>query len=765
MKSEEGKAKGGRTPDAEAAGVAIPRERAQFRALLLGNPNYFGNLPKSPFKPIKVLHSNTSFEELACVGLNPAHDRLEAVINVKLATGYGGNICSPGSREYVRFYVDLHDNGVWHDVGVASVAVHDIPGDKPLCYAVKLDFEPFRKFCSAENIVKVRAILSWDVAPPANDPGFIPVYGNQRTVQVVIRPRLFLPLGDLVKELTLAKVKLPDPIGPIVQHLDPQVPLKAAAPQVLSVPEKRALYRGQEVPAHRFAFAEAQHLLQAPAAAEVFAGGGKTPLLDLGLDAKEIADLFNKLQIATDGDTSFEELSCVGLLPSQDMLEAVLTLKKKSGYSGGTCTRGSVEYVAFWIDFADGGGFTYMGTTSVRVHDLATIPAEGVKYAVFLKTDLSQRIASCLAGPRLVRVRAILSWQTAPPPGNPGYVPTWGNREECRVVLRTGVLAGHIPVIETVGNLGVDDIDPVTGLGSGPGVGASFNVDQSPFGGAIKISGRIGDPPDSFGGGAARFKYKVEVSPAGADDWHPLTNQVPVKISEAAFGVPIDCDPGGGFDVVCDRTLTASDDGDGLGDGWYEYLEDVKGGLTRNLVQDQLAVWATTSSMEGLWKIRITAKDPSTSPPTVFPGFQEVKVRVDNTAPTADLAITSVTFNGETLPASDCGKFKVGAVIEGSYEVHDAGTSSTNQHFGGFSLDVIPDEPANGAVVDPGARSFPVVPTIGESGTWTLDTKDMAACGYVVRLWACDRTNYDSTGNHLCTPRDVGFCLEGEEEE
>lgn len=48
----------------------------------------------------------------------------------------------------------------------------------------------------------------------------------------------------------------------------------------------------------------------------------------------------------------------------------------------------------------------------------------------------------------------------------------------------------------------------------------------------------------------------------------------------------------------------------------------------------------------------------------------------------------------------------------------------------------------------------------GEAGTWTLNTAGMDPCGYVLRLQASDRTNYDSTGNHLHMSYDVGFCLE-----
>ncbi|HVG08854.1 MAG TPA: hypothetical protein VNM67_14195 [Thermoanaerobaculia bacterium] len=741
----------------------IEPERQHFRALVLSNPNYFGNLEASKLPPVKILKSITSFEQLVCAGLNPPADRLEAIIHVKQDAGYGGDICSTGTREYVRFYVDLHDNGVWHDVGLTSVRVHDIPGDKPLCYAVRLDFEPIRKLCTTQNIVKVRAILSWNAVPPANTPGFIPVYGNRVDVEVQIRPRFFFTVGDFLKELTLADVKIPDPLGPVVELLDPELQLKPLPLQTLGLEQKRKLYAEQKVPVHRFAFAESHKLLaSADLDPGIFSGGGKSPLVNLGLSANELQGLLGFFQQATDGNTDFEELRCVGLRPGLDLLEGVLTVKKSSGYSGGLCTQGSTEYVAFWIDFGTGGGFTYMGTATVRVHDLSAIPAQGIQYAVFLKTDLSKHIVPCTAGPRVVRLRAILSWEAPPPPGNPNHVPIWGNREECLIQLRPGVVTGHIPVIETVGNMGIDDIDPATGLATGSGVGAAFTANESPFGGVIKITGRIGDPPDNFNGPAARFKYRIEVSRASVNDWKPLTNTIQVKISEFLNGVPQDCDPGPLLDFVCDVSLTPTDDGDGLGDGWYDYLDDYKGPWTRNLVQDQLASWSTDATMEGLWKIRITAKDMGTSPPTVFAGFQEVRVRIDNTAPTAALAITGATLNGNPIPAVNCGKFPVGTILTGTYEVHDPGTSSPNQHFGSLSLDVIPDGPANGAQVVPSARSFPVVPTTGEAGNWTLDTgaTAMEPCGYVIRLVGCDRTIWQSGSVGLCAAEDVGFCLE-----
>jgi hypothetical protein len=123
------------------------------------------------------------------------------------------------------------------------------------------------------------------------------------------------------------------------------------------------------------------------------------------------------------------------------------------------------------------------------------------------------------------------------------------------------------------------------------------------------------------------------------------------------------------------------------------------------------------------------------------------------------LRITGGTFNGESIPAGDCGKFPVGTILKGTYEVHDPGVTSPDQHFGELTLDVIPDGPANGAAPSPSSRSWPVVSTNGEAGTWTLDTSVMDPCGYVLRLGASDRTNVNSVGNHFGMTYDVGFCL------
>ena len=758
----------------------IEVERAQFKHLLLKNPNYFGNLGVSPFKPVKALQGDTSYEQLVCVGLDPPFDRLESVIQIKRTFGYGGNICAPGSREWVRFFVDLYDNGVWHDVGLSSVAVHDVPGPKPLCYAVRRSFSSYRKFCLFENIVKVRAILQWNVPPPPN-PNYVPVWGNVVDVQVQIRPEQFFLLGDLVKQLEEIPFPIPDPIGPVIKELDPTVVLPAVASQPLTLLEKQELYADKGVPLHRLAFQEAAQLLTLDDP-NVFATAGNSALVELGLEASELGELLGKFVPIgpVDGDTSFEELRCVGLYPESDLLEAVLTVKKSSGYSGSLCGNGSTEYVAMWIDFGDGNGFQYMGTPTVAVHDLQTIPNEGVQYAVLLKTDLSKFRVPCEAGPRVVRLRAILSWETAPPPGNPNYVPVWGNRKECRVQLRPGLLVGHVPVIDTVGDLVVANINQVTGLATGQGEIGLFTVLDSPFGGEVTITGEIGDPPDSYQGGLpdefiGGFKYRIEVfGPPPFNSWQPLTDPLFVHVDTFInFGVPKDC-PGLPGVHQCQVKLTPVDDGDGFGPGWYEYLDDHKGAETRTLIDGILARWQTTPAMEGIWQIRLDAKTPGSSP-IFLPGIGTVTVQIDNTPPSGPagptatqaqidanppLTLTGAIFNGNPLPAIACGQFPVGTILSGEYHAHDPGLVSPSQHYNSLSLAVIPVGPAHG--VAPTAStplSYPAASTNGVDGTWTLNTAKMDPCGYVIRLTASDRTNYDSRGNNLYMTYDVGFCL------
>src|SRR6266487_594080 len=177
-------------------------ERVHFTAFLASNPNYFGNvaeLIEDAPQLVVDIQGNTTYEELVCVGLQPQIDLLEGVVLIHQSYGYNGNLCSAGSPEYVRFYLSFDGGATWLDQGMTSFIAHDLPGDKPLEYAVSLPISPGKMFCTTPRLPRVRAILSWNWAPPANTPGFVPVWGNVVEATVQVEPSHFVIKGDLIK--------------------------------------------------------------------------------------------------------------------------------------------------------------------------------------------------------------------------------------------------------------------------------------------------------------------------------------------------------------------------------------------------------------------------------------------------------------------------------------------------------------------------------------------------------------------------------------
>lgn len=704
-------------------------ERQQFRALILSNPNYFGNLKDSPFQPVQQIQLNTSFESIGCVGFQPQFERLEAVIFVHQPFGYGGGICSNGTPEYVRFYLSRDNGASWDDLGMASFNAYDIPTSvtdgQRLEYAVSLQIDPAKRFCYSENICLVRAILSWNVPPPPNSPNFVPVWGDVHNTHIQIDPLKWIVIRDVLKQ---ADVKLPPEIE---IALDLEQPVPAATPKELSLAELQALYKDKGVEPHRFALPEINRLIQQPALAEsLMAPGFAGSLGELNWE-EILPGLF-----PTDGSTRYEELECVGLNPNQDTLVGIIRVKQPNGYSGGPCTAGSREYVTFWADFNNNGIFeTCLGTTSVQVYDMRSMPREGLEYAVFLPVDLSRYRQPCEEGPRVVRIRAILSWQVPPPCFNPNYVPVWGNREETLIHIKPGrATVGHTPLIETVGSMDVGDINPTTGLASGLALLAGFTAQDSPFGGEVVITGRLANPTD-VSSGAAPLKYKVLVSEDGGLTWQPLTNSFQIGRSQLVNGIWTDL-----------PNLVQTVDGD----GYYTYREDLTGGPgnAQIFVQGNVLARWQTSGQNGMRLLRIEAKDAA----NITYLSSTVRLRLDNAAPTGGLANPTRPHITITSGGGACADFTIGDVIEGTYAVSD-------EHFGSLNIRV---EPALGGTFTapvPLPRTYPIVATTGEAGTWRLDTSGMPRCGYVIRLIARDRTIVNSGFVGFSSDNVVGLCL------
>ena len=722
-------------PESPTLPLPPPRERSHFLKLLLSNPNYFGNVKQSSFPPVANIAGNTTYEELACVGFQPQVNLLNAVVYIKLPNGFNGGICTNGSQEYVRFYASYDGGKTWVDLGLTSFTAYDIPEapGKPfqnLEYAVALPFDPQRKLCFLPNLVLIRGILSWSVPPPPNDPGFIPVWGNVHDTTIEVAPLHVIVLEQALESLD---VKLPEPF---VQAIDVTQPVKTAPAKELAVAELERLYEGKNVPPHRYALSALDQAINGTPDSRLLTAkfGGPTQIFGAAFD---VAQATTALE-TTNGDTSYEELVCVGLNENSWTLEGIIRVKQSVGYDGGPCTAGSQEYVTFWADLDNSGNFaTCLGTATVTVYDTADIPKDGLEYAVTLPTSLFAYRQICTAGPKLIPIRATLSWQIAPPCSDPNYVPVWGNRDETLICLppgpsMTGVQTGFF---DTVGSMSVTKIDPVTGLADGTST-IGFTAVQSPFGGLVTITGYI-FPASNLSAGALPFKYRISVSNDGGVTWTALND---------TFTVSRQLIPYGGVPTAL-PDVSQSVDLSGITAGYYTYQADWITGPGDALIVvagNVLAQWQTAGKPNDLWQIKMDLYDPSTS--TFFPAVNTATILLDNVAPSPNISITS--------GGGSCGDFYVGDKISGNYSVSDL-------HFYLLSLELLPG--GGGAFTapvplprfwtDPGASTF------GDAGTWTLDTTGLPPCGYVVVLNAYDRTIVNSAyiGNY--NDATTGFCL------
>lgn len=700
------------TTDATQAGsvAAFPRERAQYKALLLTNPNYFGSLDASPYKPVLPLAGNTYYEELGCVGYQPQQEQLEGIVYVYQPSGYGSGLCGAGSTEYVRYYLSF-DNGVkWQDQGLTSFQVWNVPegtdGPLRLEFAAQLKVDPARLLClHGTRLIRMRGILSWNVPPPPNQPNWLPPWGNRREATIEVEPWRFPILKDLFKTL---KVKIPPALQGTLD-LEQPLSLKKVA---LSSAELAALYKETLVPVHRFAYAKIHALVFGKAVPSIDVLKQEIPGVTID---PSLIDILFPLNEKTDGDTSYEELGCIGMDPnSPDTLCGVLAIRRPVGYNGGPCTGGSTEYVSWWADTDRNGSFeTFLGTSSVHVHDITGIPAGGVNMAVRLPVDLSKLRKPCADGPVVLPIRAILSWNV-PVPGNaPNTVPHWGNRQQTLVHLAPqGVVHGPAGKIAILGGIAVTMISDVTGTTTADAVFALNNVavgGGAPFGGIVTVQGAPLPPG---------YTYKVEVTPSSGG------------------GTP---EP-----VLSALTLTRSDG--------TTYLHEASAVTQRfdyvpfaDNTDSLLARWF--SHGDASWTVTLSAYDPG----GVLVDTDSQLIQLDNTEPVAQMAITSGTGN--------CGKFASGTPISGTFSATDVDIAS-------WSITVKPpgiNVPGEALIsLDP--PPLPLNPAVGSSNesarAWYLDTAGMVACGYIAEIVVSDRTIVNSQSQGWSNSASVGFCIE-----
>ena len=234
---------------------------------------------------------------------------------------------------------------------MAATRVHDIPAGKdcagaahhPLTYAVTVPYSPQRRWCFFPQLPRMRAILSWSIEPPAGQPDWVPVYGYVRecNIQIDKSPFILQFLDDLVAKFDVpievvesVKPHLPpiDPDPPEFEGLIPipDPPLPNPPPPLTSAQlaeryaiATRARRQRFAVEPTRFAFAEVQALMAAPALdldSVATLQGVFGPIdVDFGDLVAEIED--------TTGNISYEELVDVGLDTNRERLVATYHVK------------------------------------------------------------------------------------------------------------------------------------------------------------------------------------------------------------------------------------------------------------------------------------------------------------------------------------------------------------------------------------------------------------------------------------------------------
>jgi len=759
------------TPEIKA--IAVPDERTHFKKLMLSNPNFFGTFPDlgTIVKPIK---GDTTFEQLTCLGLYPGSffggGRLEAVINIKQHSGYGTDACGSGSTEYVRFFVQ-DTAGAWHDLGLSSVQVYNLAGSLPVSYAVYVDFNQARKFCTTENILNVRAILSWDLEPTPGDPNFDPVWGNvvNARVQVSKRFLITIPLKELVAENVLSFQSA------ALAELDLEQPLPAKEAKELTFGELKTLYAEAKVPAHRFGFKDAL---------KIKSGSLGKALTQITAHAKLPTELKEKTQLSSaslfadiglggilaqidqlKGDTTFEELTCAGYNPQTRTLEGVIQVKQSNGFSGGLCTGGSTEFVSFFAFIS--GTWQSLGTAKVQVYDLAAVSRGPVNYAVFRISNVAEMPCQNLAG---VPLRAILSWQTQPT--GPNFNPTWGNVVNTHI--QPQILTGGPEQMRLmrIGRVSIAGIDNVTGLANPTGVAGDCAGDNSPFGGSPTVTGDFIPRVDVFNAvdgsvvsGGRPIIYQAWVIPSVGS---------PSQITDS-FGIQVypPLGPAGGVFKTQDATSPpAPVIGGSPGEVYYRYMEsDLQAVEPRTL-----AVFNTGSLPDGNYTIQIrgfkfaggsyVAIQPQSKMIHVYNGYPHTELTAGGTSVTVRRPQVAISL---LPPATDCGDIIVGDTITGAYSV-------TDLFFGSVSIRMLPitvagnPQPINSVVLSnadlPGGNSvsYDGTNTNGTSGTFTLNTAGLTPCGYTILLEASDRALVNDSCSGHPNELGVGFCLREEEQ-
>jgi hypothetical protein len=343
--------------------------------------------------------------------------------------------------------------------------------------------------------------------------------------------------------------------------------------------------------------------------------------------------------------------------------------------------------------------------------------------------NVTDRLKLCNT-PNIVRIRAVLSWESLPSTTNPNVLNHWGNYIDTLVQLRPAFKPGSglHSAIYYVGEVDRLSISPVSFLYN---AGPASIYNNRPWGGVITLKGVI----DRNGfGGVIKYRFLVKKLT------DPVASYKPVSTSEVFSLDDI-------FTVAGPFSDPQSDP-----NGWYIYNQNPNIGLYNT--NNYLASWDATGFTDGAYTIQFVHTDEFGNEIIA----DEFTIMLCNRR-----MIVSSTAN----TVVDIGK-DIDLVIDGGdCHSYDNSNPKINGHlraihpyFAWWWLELQPTSHTHGAVPLPASRTHSAIGDTGDANaSWSLDTSTLDPCGYTLSLHAHSRVIQDSNpgGFPYYGPKAVGF--------
>ena len=290
-------------------------------------------------------------------------------------------------------------------------------------------------------------------------------------------------------------------------------------------------------------------------------------------------------------------------------------------------------------------------------HDIPDVDGKHLHYAVRQKIA-NPKLEACVVE-NIVRVKAILSWETAPT--GPFYNPTWGNSLEREIQIRPFDGAYSRCDIDVVNEVHADDIQQA-GADAGYGIqilgGSSVpGIWDRPFGNVVAVWGKVKIPGAFY----YRFLYTTDDPTDPTASWQPVTDRRRYR-----------------------RIIPFGGTGNRLpdADGWFR-IDDYETDLGNYPLQ-ALVHWRT-GDKTGLYHLRLELGNLFKAP---MPDPKDITLFLDNQAPEL------LAFGGADPPPiptigvavkNSAGDWKRCEEFEGQETIHVWGNFK-DPHFRGFRL-------------------------------------------------------------------------------